>query len=243
MPSTRVAVVLILFAASPALAQSPGPLEAGGGLFWGSIGMQGDIGGGLNSSGLGTVHAMPAEIDRNTWGERYDASLMFRFGGAYNLTDHSQLFAALDWQQAEADAAVIGLINGGSLHGEFSDYQGWGIDAGYRYVFSTSLPFKPFVGGSIGFERFQQVSLDLSSDVFNASDVPLYDDSLVAGWRFGTGFLWDINDRVGAHVSLDVKYSGVLSDRSGLGAVGFERINNLGNRWTLPVTTGVYVRF
>jgi hypothetical protein len=35
----------------------------------------------------------------------------------------------------------------------------------------------------------------------------------------------------------------VLSDQSGIGTVGFERINDVGNRWTLPVMGGVYVKF
>ena len=62
-------------------------------------------------------------------------------------------------------------------------------------------------------------------------------------WRVGTGFLWNINDRLGAIVSLDLKYNGVLSDRAGIGTVGFERINDTGNRWTLPLLGGVYVKF
>ena len=147
------------------------------------------------------------------------------------------------WQQAEADAADFGLIAGQTLTGEFSDYQGWGLDAGYRYVFDVALPFTPFVGGAIGFERIQEISLTLSSPVYTSPEIPFYSDSWVAGWRLGAGFLWPINDTFGAHVSVDVRYSGVLSDRSGIGNIGFERINDVGNRWTLPVMTGVYVKF
>ena len=239
----RAIVVVMIVSVTPASAQSSGPLEPQGGLAWGALGMQGDLGGGVNTSGVGVVNTMRAELDRNSWGERYDAALIFRFGGAYNLTDHSQLFASFDWQQAEADPAEFGLIAGQAITGQFSDYQGWGIDAGYRYFFGTTLPFHPFVGGSIGFERIQAISLTLSSPVYTVNDVPFYDDSLVATWRLGTGFLWPITGTFGAHVSLDVKYSGVLSDRSGIGNIGFERINDVGNRWTLPVMTGVYIKF
>jgi hypothetical protein len=244
MSARHIAIVALMLSASPALAQSPSaPLERGGGMIWGSVGMQGDVGGGLNNSGLGNVGNLPAEVNRNTWGERYDAALIFRIGGAYNVTEHSQLFTSVGWQQAEADEAVIGLIGGQSLTGQFSDYQGWGIDGGYRYVFATTLPFNPFVGGGIGFERLHAISLSLSSPVFSRKDIPFYGDSVVASWRIGAGFLWSINSRFGAHVSLDLKHTGVLSDQSGLGAVGFDRVNNIGNRWTLPVMTGVYVKF
>jgi hypothetical protein len=101
----------------------------------------------------------------------------------------------------------------------------------------------PFVSASVGFHRIQDITLDLLSPTFNASEIPFYDDSWVAGWRVGTGFLYDINDRFGWQVTIDIKYTGVLSDQSGIGTIGFERINNVGNRWTLPIMAGAYVKF
>jgi hypothetical protein len=35
----------------------------------------------------------------------------------------------------------------------------------------------------------------------------------------------------------------VLSDDAGVGTLGFERINNVANRWTLPFMGGIYVKF
>lgn len=224
-------------------AQPSEPLQQGRGMAWFSLGFQGDLGGAVNESGIGVVSGQRAEIDTNTWAERYDAALIFRIGGAYNLTTNSQLFGAMQWEQSEADTTEVGLIGGRPLNAKFSDYQGWGFDGGYRYFFPVVLAAKPFVGGSIGFQRVQDITISLSSDTFSATDVPFYDDSWVAGWRVGTGFLWDINDRFGWQVTLDVKYSGVLSDQSGIGTVGFERINNVGNRWTLPILVGAYAKF
>jgi hypothetical protein len=226
-----------------AFAQPNDPLVQGRGLAWGSLGFQADLGGAVNSSGVGVINGQRAEIDANTWAERYDAALIFRLGGAYNITSTSQVFGAVTWEQSEADTATVGLIGGQELSGKFSDYQGWGIDAGYRYFFTTEYKAMPFVSGSIGFQRVQNITLDLSSATFTASAIPFYDDSWVAGWRFGTGILWDINERLGWQVTVDVKYTGVLSDQSGIGTVGFERINDVGNRWTLPLMAGAYVKF
>jgi hypothetical protein len=212
-------------------------------MAWASLGFQGDLGGAVNSSGIGVVNGVRAEIDTNTWAERYDAALIFRFGGAYNLTTNSQLFGALSLEQSEADTTEVGLIGGRPLSAKFSDYQGWGFDVGYRYFFSTEYKALPFVSASIGFQRLEDISVNLSSPSLNLNDVPFYDDSWVAGWRIGTGVLYDINDRFGVQVTVDIKYSGVLSDQSGIGTVGFERINDVGNRWTLPVLGGVYVKF
>ena len=39
------------------------------------------------------------------------------------------------------------------------------------------------------------------------------------------------------------EYAGGISDQSGIGTVGFERINDAGNRWSVPILAGVYVKF
>jgi hypothetical protein len=77
----------------------------------------------------------------------------------------------------------------------------------------------------------------------SVTELPFYDDSWVVQWRIGTGLMWDISDRFGAQVTIDVRYSGALSDVSGLGSLGFERINDQGNRWTFPIMAGAFVRF
>jgi len=229
--------------ASTVSAQTYDPLVAGRGMAWGSLGFQGDLGGAVSSSGIGVVNGLRAEINGNTWAERYDAALIFSFGGAYNLTPRSQVFGTMTWEQSEADTTEIGLIGGLPLDGKFSDYQGWGIDVGYRYFFVTEYRATPFVSGSLGFQRLQDITLGLSSTPFTMSEIPFYDDSLVMGWRVGTGFLYDLNDRVGLQLTIDLKYAGVLSDQAGIGTVGFERINDVGNRWTLPVLVGAYFKF
>jgi hypothetical protein len=241
--ASAIVLSLLTFDAT-AFAQTTTTLEAGRGMLWGSIGIQGDTGGSVNSSGVGVVNGLRAEINTNTWGERYDMALIFMVGGAYNLNEQSQIFGAINWEQSEADATEIGLIGGEPLDGDFGDYQGWGIDVGYRYFFPLDTGPLPFVSGSLGFQRLQEIDLTLTSITgVIATEVPFYEDSWVSSWRIGTGFLWDINPRVGVQVTLDLKYSGVLSDAAGIGTVGFERINDTGNRWTLPVSGGVYVKF
>ena len=243
-PALIPSLLIVFLAAAPAMAQSPAPLREGGVMIWGSIGFQGDLGGSVNSSGTGTLNGRRAELDANTWGERYDPGFIFRFGGAYNLTEHSQITGTIGSEQAESDEADAGLLAGVPIEVKFSDYQAWGFDVGYRRFLATEFNARPFVGAAIGFQSVDAITMNLRSNAgLVVDDLPFYDDSWVVQWRIGTGLLWDINDRFGAQVTIDLKYSGVLSDQSGIGSLGFERINDQGNRFTFPVLVGAFVKF
>jgi hypothetical protein len=236
-----LAALITIAAATPAVGQSI--LSPGGGMVWGSLGFQADLGGSVNSSGIGQIGGQRAEINTNTWGERYDSALLFRFGGAYNLDDRSQIFGAIGWEQAEADPADAGLIGGRPLEVSFTDYQGWDINAGYRYFIDIGRTAMPFVSVSIGFQRLQAIMVSLSAPPFQVNELPFYAESWVAQWRVGTGVIAEVSEHFGLQATLDLKYSGVLSDEAGIGTLGFERINNVGNRWSLPVMGGVFVKF
>jgi len=235
-------LIFTLGNATPAVAQKA-PLEPGQGMVWGSIGFQGDFGGSVNIAGIGTINGQRSEINSNTWGERYDPALLFRVGGGYNLDQNSQVFGSLHWEQSEADTAVVGLAGGQDLSAKFGDYQAWGLEVGYRYYFNADLPVKPFVAAGLGFQHVQNIPVTLSAGSYNSGEIPFYDDSWVSGWRIGTGFLKDLTPRFGIVATIDLRYTGVLSDQAGIGAAGFERINTVGNRWTLPILGGVYVKF
>ena len=242
---SAIAVAISLLFAPTASAQGQTQLDIGGGMVWGSFGFQADMGGMVNSSGIGTLGGQRAEINANTWAERYDSSLLFRVGAAFNLDTQSQLFGTLSWEQAEADPAEAGLIGNRPLELTFSDYQAWGFDGGYRYFFDADLPIMPFLAFSLGFQRVQEITLTMAATgpAFAARDIPFYDHSWVTQWRLGTGFIGDFNRHFGWQATLDIKYSGVLSDSAGIGTLGMERINNVANRWTMPIMGGLYVKF
>jgi hypothetical protein len=239
-------VCIVLGCTAAAGAQDPGsgPPDEGTVIVWGALGFQLDFGGNVNSSGVGVLNGRRAELDANTWGERYDPSLAFRVGGAYNLSSDSQLTAAISWEQAESDVAEAGLLAGLPIEVGFGDYQAWGFDVGYRYFLTTDYTARPFVGGALGFQHVDAITMTMTSLAgLSVTELPFYDDSWVVQWRMGTGLMWDISDRFGAQVTVDIRYSGVLSDVSGLGSLGFERINDQGNRWTFPIMAGAFVKF
>jgi hypothetical protein len=238
-----LAALITIGVAKPAVAQSATILSPGGGMVWGSLGFQLDRGGSVNSSGIGQILGQRAEINTNTWGERYDSPLLIRFGGAYNLDDRSQIFGAIGWEQAEADPADAGLIGGRRLEVGFTDYQSWDIDAGYRYFIDIGQSAMPFLSVSIGFQRLEAIAISLSAPPFQVNQLPFYAESWVAQWRVGTGVIAEVSEHFGMHATLDLKYSGVLSDEVGIGTLGFERINNVGNRWSLPIMGGVFLKF
>jgi hypothetical protein len=243
MLACTLAVSLLL--PSLALAQATTGFVKGDVLVWGAVGIEGDLGGSVNSSGVGTINGMRTEVNANAWGERYTPALAIQYGVAFNSNSISQFFVSGHWDQSESDTAVIGLMGGQPLTATFSDYQGWGFSFGGRRYFPTTIQAKPFVSGSIGFEHRKAINAILSSDPvgFIEQDVPFYADSWVTQWRVGGGMMWELTPRVGWQATADIKYSGVLSDVAGLGTLGLERINDTGNRWSLPVMAGIFVKF
>src|SRR5262245_42718838 len=146
-----------------AQAQGQGPVEEGRVMIWGAIGFQGDFGGNVSSSGVGTLNGRRAELDANTGGERYDPGPVLQAGGAYNLTGDSQLTGSVGWEQAESDAAEAGLLAGVPIEVGFSDYQAWGFDIGYRQFLASNYTARPFVGGALGFQHVDAITIDMTS--------------------------------------------------------------------------------
>ena len=242
---SAIPVAIALLLASTASAQGQTQLDIGGGMVWGSIGFQVDMGGMVNSTGVGTLAGQRTEINANTWSKVYDSELLFRVGGAVNLDTQSQLFGTFSWEQAEANPAAAGLMGNRPLELTFTDYKAWGFDGGYRFFIDAGLPIMPFLSFALGFQRVQEITLTMlaTGPAFAARDVPFYDEQWVTQWRLGTGFIGDFNRHFGWQATLDIKYSGVLSGSSGIGTLGMERINDVGNRWTMPIMGGIYVKF
>ena len=243
LATTAVMIVAFFVGSGVAHAQETG-LTPGHVSVWGEIGFEGDLKGNINTSGVGQVAGSRAEIDINSWAERYDAALAVRFGFGYALDEHQQLTFTANWNQAKSDQATVGLIGGQPLLATFSDYQGWGFDAGYRYYGATASKVKPFVSMAVGVQHVQEIQADLTAApniVFN--DVPFYQDSTVLRGRFGGGFIVMFSDKVGLQVTGDIQYTGALNDQSGLGTLGFERINDDGRKWSSPLTGGLIVHF
>jgi len=224
-------------------AQTTG-LAAGHVSVWGEIGFEADLKGNINTSGVGLVNGSRAEIDINSWGERYDAAFVVRFGVGFALDEHQQLTFNGNWDQAQADQGEVGLLGGQPLFASFTDYQGWGFDAGYRYYHATAGMVKPFVGVAAGFQRVQEIQANFTaapSVAYNA--VPFYTDSWSLRARFGGGMIVMFSDKVSLQVTGDIQYTGALNDQSGLGTLGFERVNNDGKKWNSPLTGGLIVHF
>jgi hypothetical protein len=233
----------IISGASVAHAQTTG-FTPGHFSVWGEIGFENDLKGNINTSGVGLVAGQRAEIDINSWAERYDAALLVKAGFGYALDDQQQITFTFNWDQAEADQAEIGLLGGQPLTATFTDYQGWGFDAGYRYYAPTASKVKPFVEMAVGVQHVQEIHADMiGAPNLAFNDVPFYNDSYALRGRAGGGIVVMFNSKVGFQLVGNLQYTGALKDQSGLGTLGFERVNNEGRKWNAPLTGGIIAHF
>ena len=195
----------------------------------------------------------------------YDRPLSAGLGGSYGLTNDSEVFGRFRYTTADArdftalnvNAAVtfngVAILAGnGSLTGKMNDYNETLIDLGYRKFFRHDdmiKPFlldmiKPFLSGSVGFQRNNGLDLDLSyRGVAVLNDVKLYKSSTVPSVALGIGAIYDIGGGASLGVETGYRWAGKIkeNDASLTGGRSFEGINNNFRRYVVPLMISVRV--
>ncbi len=197
----------------------------------------------------GTFHkgaaAGPASVRSRDWSDAYDRTWTLEGEAAYGLTDRSELALTLGWSWANASAMDVGSVAGQPLRAKFDDYDAWSLRATYRQYFDVSPTFIPYVGISGGVRYTDSIDAELRSDGFTGLGQPavlktgFYKKSWIptAGLTFGWRYHFS-----GAVVGLE---TGVFydwkprDDDSVLAAQGLARLNDAGDRITIPLTLTV----
>jgi hypothetical protein len=212
--------------------------------------------GGVTVTGTGTL-----SVGSQKFNDVYNTPIQLGISANYGLSDYDEVSLTPRWFHAEgknfdaATASFTGTINGvavsGSapIQGQFSNYNEYGADAGYKHFFNTPLSasFHPYLGAMLGVEYNNSVSVNLSSNGTPiANNVGFYS----SGWTWDTGlqagFRFDVAPAVAIGLETGIRYTGDLkSDHSALTGAGgnIDSVNSAGNRWDIPLLFGVTVKF
>jgi opacity protein-like surface antigen len=225
--------------------QALGPDESHWAVDFG-LGIDLSVNGNVNSGAIGTLNGQAAAFLPQSYGDVYGTGIQLRFGGAYAIDKVSEVRAVFTFQSADADLVRLGDIGPSSLYVQYSDYQAFGLDVGYRrYMPLERRDFRVYGEATIGLGFIDAIDAQLAAPqaniIFDSTD--FYDQTSAFTWSFGAGVLFAIADHVDLNAQVGLRHVSGLSEVDQLVGTGLERINDDSGRLTFPVIVGLRYRF
>ena len=235
-----------MFAATAAPAWAQAPQDTRWALDFG-VGIDFGINGNVNSGAIGRLNGQAAAILPNTYGDVYGTGIQFRIGGAYALDETSEVRGVFMLQSADADLVRLGDLGPSSLYAQYSDYQTFSLDVGYRRYMAVEdqRALRLYGEAMIGLGFIDAIDAELAAPQSNlvVDSTDFYDQTAAFTWSFAAGMLYDLNPRLAFNAQIGVRHVSGLSEVDQLEGTGLEDINNDSGRLTIPLTVGLRVKF
>lgn len=210
-------------------------------------GLETTVNGDLHEGGRGTVLGLATSVDAKTFNDVYGGFGMLRVGGGvgFGLTDNLEVIGNVSYARGSADVLQVGTVGGLVLNAEFEDYEDLTVEGGLRLHVPTTGPLDPYVNVVAGVRRVSAIpaTFTVPAASVTLADTPFYDDSTVPvfGGDVGVAFKLSPNVSLGGEVGL--RWQGALTDIEGLRGTGLENLNDVGQRWSVPVSAVLSFRF
>jgi hypothetical protein len=210
------------------------------------IGVDPSINGNVNSGAIGTLQGQAAAILPNSFADVYGTGIQLRIGVGYSLNEESELRGVFTFQSADADLVRLGDLGPSSLYGQYSDYQTFALDVGYRrYVPIPVQGLRVYGEGTIGLGFIDAIDVRLaapqSNVVFDNTD--FYDQTAAFTIGLNVGVLFRLTDRIDLNGQVGLRHVSGLSAVDQLAGTGLADINNDTGRLTFPLVVGIRVHF
>jgi hypothetical protein len=208
------------------------------------VGTQVAVRGDVHGSGAGRVLGLPTQVESRSYSDVYGDGLYWAAGLGYRLGETGELRVQGSYTSNPAERLQVGSVAGLPLFALFDDYRDFGMNVGYRQYLGSAR-VRPYVGGSIGFERLEEIKSEFSVPAAGVvlSDVDFYKASVVPSFGIGGGVQISLSDSFAVQGGIDFKWQGDAKDSDGLAGTGLDSINDESRRWSMPLTAGVTVRF
>jgi hypothetical protein len=210
-------------------------------------GLETTVNGDLHEGGSGTVLGLATTVDAKTFNDVYGGFGTLRVGGGigFGLTDNLELIANVSYARGTADVLQVGTVAGLALNAEFEDYEDLTVEGGLRLHVPTSGPLDPYVNLVAGVRRVSAIpaTFTVPAASVTLADTPFYDDSNVPVFGGDLGVAFKLNPNVSLGAEVGLRWQGELTDIEGLRGSGLENLNDVGQRWSVPVSAVLSFRF
>ena len=243
--TTMVAFVLAATGVAWAQGQAQSADESRWALEFG-VGVDVDVNGNVNSGAIGRLNGLATAFLPQSYGDVYGTGIQFRFGGAYGLNRLSEVRGVFTLQSADADLVRLGDIGPSSLYSQYSDYQSFALDVGYRrYMPLDRRDIRVYGEATIGLGFIDAINAEFAAPQANVvlDSTDFYDQTAAFSWSFGAGVRFNIAERLDLNAQVGLRHVSGLSDVDQFVGTGLEEINNDSGRLTFPVVVGIRYRF
>ena len=246
---TRCTTMVACLLAMAGVARAQGQAQAADASRWAfdlGVGLDFGVNGNVNSGAIGRLNGLATAFLPQSYGDVYGAGIQLRFGGAFALNRVSEVRGIFTFQSADADLVRLGDIGPSSLYAQYSDYQAFGLDVGYRrYMPLDRRDIRVYGEATIGLGFIDAIDVELAAPqanvVFDSTD--FYDQTAAFTWSFGAGVLFSIAEHLDLNAQVGLRHVSGLSEVDQFAGTGLEDINNDSGRLTIPVVVGIRYRF
>ena len=208
------------------------------------LGAQVALSGDVHDGGSGTVLGLPTQVEARSYGDVYGTGFYWAAGLGYRVGEAGEIRVQGSYTSNPAERLQVGTVAGLPLFALFDDYKAFGLDFGYRQYLGTAM-VRPYVGASGGFVRLDTIQSEFSVPAAGVvlSNVNMYDSSVVLSVGGSGGVQINLSDRFAVQGGVEFKWQDDATDLDGLAGTGLESINDASQRWSMPITGGITVRF
>jgi hypothetical protein len=206
------------------------------------IGFDNSISGNINSGAVGQLSGHNVVILKNTYEAVYGTGLTFRFGGGYKLDDLTELIGTFTFQSLDADLVSMGDIDAARLYGQFTDYQSFALDFGFRrYTPVTNSTIRLYAQGGLGIGFVDKIDITFIAPAigFENKNNDFYDQTVAFTLLADLGVLVPVNPHLGVFVQGGVRWVSGVGQVDSLESTTLNTINDESGRWTMPILAGV----
>ena len=127
-------------------------------------GIDNSFSGEIAQSGSGSYQGTPINFEDTSFDSVYGKMGLLKIGFGYRTSPRSEANFNFVWSNSASEVVQIGTAGDPAepLSVKFGDYDYWGVEGGQRFFFSR-VRFTPFVGYTVGMNRFSSISADFTT--------------------------------------------------------------------------------
>lgn len=210
-----------------------------------SGGIASEISGDVHDGGNGTVLGLPTSVNAKSFNDIYKMAPHFQAALGYGVTNGGEILAIFSYSKMGAEEIQVGDVAGLPLLAFFDDYQEMVLKVGFRQYFAMDSMIAPYATVSGGVKIIETINstLRVPAVAVVLEDVNFYDKSTVLTFGGGLGVLFGFSPNFGIGIETGIYYQGKPGQIEGLAGTGLENLNDVGNRWSLPLLANLTVKF